>query len=322
MGREKNWILQTGGHITETYIPDEGDNWTYLASPETMVSKGDRIYLWWNIDERLFGWGEVSETPAVVVEEINPGTEDVRKRNRQLTTVRRSHGFRPAIMKPMMLADSRLRKFAPDTRDDLFALELSTVRANYLNDYIRERNLEAPSGSATIRWLAEDTSPQFIVRTLLTFGGETADGRLVQAVNLPWFEIIKIIQRDPDEVYRIDWRAWEEIIAGAYELDGANVVLTPRSNDKGRDVIATYPQGSIRIFDQVKRYALTNIVEASEVRELLGTLLVQQNVSKGIISTTSTFAPGVADEFKDLMPYRLELRPRNILLPWLEGFVS
>jgi hypothetical protein len=44
---------------------------------------------------------------------------------------------------------------------------------------------------------------------------------------------------------------------------------------------------------------------------------VVRNVSKGIVTTNSLFAPGVFDEFRDEIPYRLELRDRKDLLSWI-----
>ena len=104
-------------------------------------------------------------------------------------------------------------------------------------------------------------------------------------------------------------------------LEGiTTVVLTPRSGDRGRDVIATLPGiGSIRYFDQVKAYAPGNLVKAEEVQAMLGVLSSQGNVSKGIVTTTSNFAPGIFEDesITRLMPYRLELKPRAVLLEWL-----
>lgn len=119
---------------------------------------------------------------------------------------------------------------------------------------------------------------------------------MFKQVNLPWYEILKIISQDPEEIYKIDPRKFEELIAGAYERDKFfdEVILTPLSNDKGRDIVAIkYGIGSIRIFDQVKRYKPGHVVTAEEVRALVGTITMAPNVSKGIISTTSTFAPNL-----------------------------
>src|SRR5262249_32022217 len=107
--------------------------------------------------------------------------------------------------------------------------------------------------------------------------------------------------------------------------EGFEVILTPRSNDKGRDVIATKKGlGSIRFFDQVKAYAPHRVVSAEEVRAMIGVLTADGNVSKGVITTTSQFAPGIMkdENIKRLMPYRLELKAREELLTWLENLKS
>jgi restriction system protein len=156
---------------------------------------------------------------------------------------------------------------------------------------------------------------------LLGFGQPVEHGRLVQAVAVPWYSILQMIARDPESIYQIDPFIWEEIIAGAYVSSGfEEVILTPRSGDRGRDVIATKTGvGSIRIFDQVKAYGPGHVVTAREVHAMLGVITSQRNVSKGIVTTTSTFAPRVLED-EDIaayVPYRLELKPRDTLLAWL-----
>ncbi|WP_292434095.1 restriction endonuclease [Methylobacter sp.] len=130
-----------------------------------------------------------------------------------------------------------------------------------------------------------------------------------------------MLEKDPSAAYAIDPYKWEEIIAGAYVAAGFDeVVLTPRSGDNGRDVVATKKGvGSIRIFDQVKAYKPGHLVTAEEVRALAGTLFAAQNVSKGVVTTTSDFAPRIEthDFVKSLIPYRLELKNRETLLQWL-----
>lgn len=166
------------------------------------------------------------------------------------------------------------------------------------------------------------TSPELSIKALLTFAGKTEDGTLVQAVAIPWIEILAELRRDPESAYRIPPRQWEEIIAGAYTKAGFDeVILTPRSGDFGRDVVATmYGVGSIRIFDQVKAYRPGHVVTADEVRSMLGVLTGAANVSKGVMTTTSTFAPRVADDpyLKPYLPFRLELKGRDELFPWLQ----
>lgn len=164
------------------------------------------------------------------------------------------------------------------------------------------------------------------MKALLTFAGSTDDGRLIEAVAIPWFEILAALRKNPEEAYAIPPRQWEEIIAGAYAQAGFDeVILTPRSGDFGRDVVATkHGVGSIRIFDQVKAYRPGHLVTADEVRSMLGVVAGAANVSKGVMTTTSRFAPRVADDpfLKPSIPFRLELKDRDHLFPWLQALAG
>lgn len=135
-------------------------------------------------------------------------------------------------------------------------------------------------------------------RLFFTFAGRKAESQLIEAVADPWFALIQMIQRDPNAMYEIDWRKWEEILAGAWQRAGFDeVILTPRSADRGCDVIATkHGVGSIRIFDDMKAYKPGRVVTATEVRAMLGVINSAGNVSKGIITTTSEFAPRLMDD--------------------------
>ena len=169
-------------------------------------------------------------------------------------------------------------------------------------------------------------TPGILLQAVVILGDKTAEGQLVRAVAVPWFEIVRELQRDPDFAYKLDWRQWEEMIAGAYQREGGwEVELTPRSGDGGRDVIATRPGiGSVRFFDQVKAYHPGHLVTADQVRSMLGVLTSNPNVSKGIVTTTSDFAPGIAkdESIQQFIPHRLELKPREPLLAWLAGLVD
>lgn len=169
---------------------------------------------------------------------------------------------------------------------------------------------------------APSPPPELAIKALLEFVGPTSEGQLVRAVAIPWFEVAEMMIRDPESMYEIEPRAWEEIIAGAYDRAGFDeVILTPRSGDLGRDVIATKRGvGSIRIFDQMKAYKAGRVVTAEEVRAMLGVITAAANVSKGVITTTSTFAPRLLEDpfIAPYVPYRLELKPGDVLLPWLE----
>jgi restriction system protein len=131
---------------------------------------------------------------------------------------------------------------------------------------------------------------------------------------------LELLKRSPEEIYRIPPRELEELIAAAYvEAGFEEVILTPRSGDLGRDVIATkLGFGSIRIFDQAKAYKPDHLVTAEEVRAMAG--ILQGNVSKGIVSTSSDFAPRIREDriLKALMPHRLELKNGRDLTGWFQ----
>jgi restriction system protein len=156
---------------------------------------------------------------------------------------------------------------------------------------------------------------------LLEIYGAVDDGQLVRALAFPWLEILNLFKRDPEAIYQISPRVWEQIIAGSYDRAGFDeVILTPRSGDHGRDVIATkHGFCSVRIFDQVKAFTPGHVVSADEVRALIGVVSLP-NVTKGIVTTTSTFAPRIMEDptVNAYVPNRLELRDRAQLLPFLE----
>jgi len=98
------------------------------------------------------------------------------------------------------------------------------------------------------------------------------------------------------------------------------VILTPRSGDHGRDVVAIKNGiGCIRIIGSVKAYAPGNLVRPDDVRALAGVLHGDLKASKGIITTTSDFAPSIPTDpyLAPLMPYRLELMNGIKLMEWL-----
>jgi restriction system protein len=137
------------------------------------------------------------------------------------------------------------------------------------------------------------------------------EGQLIRAVIEPWQDIIRFAVANPSALHQIGSRKWEEIIAGYYDLAGFDeIILTPRSGDQGRDIIAVKKGvGCVRFFEEVKAYNPNHRVTAQEVRALLGVLHGDPNTSKAIFTTTSDFAPRLERDpaIKNHMPYRLEL---------------
>ena len=149
-----------------------------------------------------------------------------------------------------------------------------------------------------------------LLQTVIVAGPKTGEGRLIEAVALPWFDIVEMLKRNPSIAFQLAPEKWEEMVAGAYQRAGFDeVILTPRSGDFGRDVIAIMRGiGSIRVIDQVKAYKPDHLVTADDVRALLG-VLTADGASKGFLTTTSSFAPRLPHDIL-LAPFigsRLEL---------------
>ena len=164
--------------------------------------------------------------------------------------------------------------------------------------------------------------PTLLLQTaLVDLGPKTSEGHIIQAVTVPWRRIVEELERNPSFLFEFtqDPRKFEEFIAAAYDQAGwPKVELTPRSGDRGRDVIATKPGiMAIRVLDQCKAFSPGYKVTADDVSAMLGVLTTDPNTSKGVVTTTSEFAPGVHKRFENLMPYRLELRDGAALREWL-----
>lgn len=149
-----------------------------------------------------------------------------------------------------------------------------------------------------------------LLQTVIVSEGKSKEGLLIKAVTIPWYAIIGLIENDPNTIFQISPEKWEEIIAGAYTEAGFDkVILTPRSGDLGRDIIAIKKGiGTVRVIDQVKAYKPGHLVTANDVRALMG-VLQTDGASKGFLTTTSDFAPRIKDDplIQPFIPQRLEL---------------
>lgn len=159
-----------------------------------------------------------------------------------------------------------------------------------------------------------------LLSAVVELGPKSKEGHTVLAVAPAWAQIIATLAKYPDAVHDIPWRRWEELIAAAYRKDGYDVTLTPRSGDHGRDIIAVKSgYCTVRIVDSVKAYKPGHLVTADEVRALWGVVDLDR-ASKGVVSTTSSFAPRIASDpfLVPLIPHRLELIDGKSLLEKLK----
>ena len=173
--------------------------------------------------------------------------------------------------------------------------------------------------------LRAPASPVVLLQTeILTFRDRTHEGVLVASVADTWLELYRAIEKDPEflQHFSRNPRKFEEFIAGAYNRAGWDeVILTPRSGDGGRDVIAVKRGfGSVRFLEQTKAYHPGHLVTHDDVRAMIGVLSTDPNSSKGLITTTSDFQPTIrsSPEFQRFLPHRLELKNGTELMEWLK----
>ena len=172
--------------------------------------------------------------------------------------------------------------------------------------------------------------PELLLQAeIILRGDKTSEGVLVRAAALPWFEIADQLRREPKFLFAFvqEPRKFEEFIAACYEKAGFDeVILTPQRGDRGRDVIAVKRgHGSVRFLEQTKAYSPGHLVTHDDVRGMLGALSIDPGSSKGIITTTSEFQPGILkpdSEFSSFLPHRLELKNGAATLDWIQSLAA
>jgi hypothetical protein len=107
-------------------------------------------------------------------------------------------------------------------------------------------------------------------------------------------KLFEQISNDPNLMRGMDPREFENLIAELmYKSGFENIIVTPRSNDKGRDILATKTVCDIPIMFafECKRYSPKNKIKPEIMRALLGTISHHQTkANKGVLVTTSSFS--------------------------------
>jgi restriction system protein len=102
-------------------------------------------------------------------------------------------------------------------------------------------------------------------------------------------EIVRLAKERRGRVHsllQLSPRQFEKAIAELYEALGFNAILTPPSNDEGRDVIAE--NGNQTLYIECKRYAAGNLVGRPALQKLVGAIPDGRIV--GVFVTTSGFS--------------------------------
>lgn len=106
-------------------------------------------------------------------------------------------------------------------------------------------------------------------------------------------QMIMEIAHNPEMIYNISPREFEEIIERVLQDQGFETALTQQTRDGGRDIIATkYEMGKPVVFYiECKRYGRQNAVGVSIVRSLYG-VQSSDRINKAILVTTGHVTRG------------------------------
>ncbi len=104
------------------------------------------------------------------------------------------------------------------------------------------------------------------------------------------------IYHNPDYVYHLESWEFEEFVAEVFENFGFRSVVTKRTHDGGRDIIATFEMGGVlyTTYFECKKYAKDRPVGVNIVWELYA-VMERERANKGVI-VTSYFTAGAIEE--------------------------
>jgi restriction endonuclease Mrr len=132
-------------------------------------------------------------------------------------------------------------------------------------------------------------------------------------------ELFRKIKERPDDLDKMPSYKFEEFMADLLNRIGFHdVQLTPRTRDKGRDILAKWKiaTGNLLTIVECKKYALARKVGVGIVERFLFTIRENDRASCGLIATTSFFSADAmarADQFH----YQLHLADRRQIMNWV-----
>lgn len=130
-------------------------------------------------------------------------------------------------------------------------------------------------------------------------------------------ELLRMLGKDPQLVWTLPPRRFEEIVAELLSRQGYEVSLTPASGDGGFDMYAAKKDGLGKFLYLVecKRYVPPHKVGVEIVRALYGVVQAQR-ATAGAVVTSSYFTAG-AEKYRRSLNHQLQLHDYIALQRWL-----
>lgn len=131
--------------------------------------------------------------------------------------------------------------------------------------------------------------------------------------------LIEKVALNPDILYSIQPREFEEMVCELFEKKGYKVKLTKQTHDGGKDIIILNESmlGDFIFYVECKRFSKNRPVDVSLVRELYGVVDADQ-ATAGIMVTTSYYTKE-AKEYRNKIKARMKLIDYVGLLQEIQG---
>ncbi len=133
-------------------------------------------------------------------------------------------------------------------------------------------------------------------------------------------EIKKYFNRNPQKLYDLSPRKFEELIGSILEDLGFSIELTKATRDGGRDIIAKIKNSvtDFLAYIECKRYSPENKIGVGIIREVIGVHHLDKP-SKSIIVTTSFFTRDAVEMARE-MENQMDLKDFNSIKEWLKKY--
>lgn len=144
----------------------------------------------------------------------------------------------------------------------------------------------------------------------------TVGPRIVTATE----SLVHQLKKQPDAVFDLPPRKFEELLAELLADMGWRVELTPATRDGGKDLLAYLDTdvGEILCLVEAKKHRRDRKVGIDLVRTLYGTLCDYQ-ANSAMLVTTSSFTPD-AKEFQKKHQYQLSLKDYVNVVDWIKRY--
>lgn len=132
---------------------------------------------------------------------------------------------------------------------------------------------------------------------LLVIIDRVPDGEIIGINHAAFTQFVEALTFDYTILSSIHPREFEKAVAAVYARTGRfdRVILTPRSADKGRDIILESESwGDRRVLVELKQYK-NRSVSAEQVNALIGVLSGEKRGSTSALLTTASFAPRIRE---------------------------